>query len=109
MNSISLAEIEQARNRIAESTLRSPLVHLGVDDTPADIYLKLENLQPTGSFKVRGAANAIALLSSHERDRGCILVARETWRRLSHGMRVGSESPVPQSYLTLLRKRNCRR
>ena len=70
MNSISLDEIEQARKRIAKSTLRSPLVHLGVDDAPADIYLKLENLQPTGSFKVRGAGNAIALLSEQERDRG---------------------------------------
>jgi len=70
MNPISLDEIEQARKRIAESTLRSPLVHLGVDDAPADIYLKLENLQPTGSFKVRGAGNVIALLSNQERDQG---------------------------------------
>jgi len=70
MNPISLDEIEQARERIAESTLRSPLVHLGVDDAPADIYLKLENLQPTGSFKVRGAGNAIALLSDREREQG---------------------------------------
>jgi len=70
MNPISLDEIEQARERIAESTLRSPLVHLGVDDMPADIYLKLENLQPTGSFKARGAGNAIALLSNQERDQG---------------------------------------
>jgi len=70
MNRISLDEIEQARERIAESTLRSPLVHLDVDDAPADIYLKLENLQPTGSFKVRGAGNAIALLSNQERDQG---------------------------------------
>jgi len=70
MNPISLDEIERARECIAESTLRSPLVHLGVDDAPADIYLKLENLQPTGSFKVRGAGNAIAQLSNQERDRG---------------------------------------
>ena len=70
MDPISLDEIEQARERIAGSTLRSPLVHLGVDDAPADIYLKLENLQPTGSFKARGAGNAIALLSSQERDKG---------------------------------------
>src|SRR5512136_1200879 len=70
MNPISLEEIEQARKRIAESIFRSPMVHLGVDDAPADIYLKLENLQPTGSFKVRGAGNAIALLSSQERERG---------------------------------------
>jgi threonine dehydratase len=71
MNPISLDEIEQARKRIAESTLRAPLVHLGVDDdAPADIYLKLENLQPTGSFKARGAGNAIALLSDQERSQG---------------------------------------
>jgi hypothetical protein len=42
MNPISLDEIEQARQRIAESTLRSPLVRLGVDESPADIYLKLD-------------------------------------------------------------------
>jgi threonine dehydratase len=70
MNPISLDDIEQARKRIAESTLRSPLVHLDVDDAPADIYLKLENLQPTGSFKARGAGNAIALLSDQERNQG---------------------------------------
>jgi len=70
MNPISLDEIEQARERIAESTLRSPLVHLDVDDAPANIYLKLENLQPTGSFKVRGAGNAIARLSNREREQG---------------------------------------
>jgi len=70
MNPISLDEIEQARKRIAESTLRSPLVHLGVDDAPADIYLKLENLQPTGSFKVRGVGNVIAQLSKQECDQG---------------------------------------
>jgi len=68
---VSVDEIEQAKRRIASSTLRSPLVRLGVDhDAPADIYLKLENLQPTGSFKVRGAGNAIALLSEHERAQG---------------------------------------
>ena len=70
MTSISLDEIEQARNRIEASILRSPLTRLGVDDAPAEIYLKLENLQPTGSFKVRGAGNAIAMLSNHERKRG---------------------------------------
>jgi threonine dehydratase len=70
MNPISLDEIEQAKERIAESTLRSPLVHLHADDAPADIYLKLENLQPTGSFKARGAGNAIALLSDQERHQG---------------------------------------
>ena len=55
----ALVEIEAARQRISGSALRTPLVRLNVDDAPAEIYLKLENLQPIGSFKIRGATNAI--------------------------------------------------
>jgi threonine dehydratase len=60
---ISLREIEDARERIKGSAIRTPLVRLNVDDAPCEIYLKLENLQPIGSFKIRGAANAIAQMS----------------------------------------------
>ncbi len=56
-----LEDIEAARERISESALRTPLVRLNVDDSPAEIYLKLESLQPIGSFKIRGATNAMAL------------------------------------------------
>jgi threonine dehydratase len=70
MNPISIDEIIQAKKRIEGIVFRSPLVHFGVDDASADIYLKLENLQPTGSFKVHGAGNAVALLSKDERGRG---------------------------------------
>ena len=56
---VGLAEIRAARERIADLALRTPLVRLNVDDAPAEIHLKLENLQPIGSFKVRGAGNAI--------------------------------------------------
>jgi threonine dehydratase len=56
---IPLEDIESARERIASTTVRTPLVRLYVDDAPAEIWLKLENLQPIGSFKLRGAANAI--------------------------------------------------
>jgi threonine dehydratase len=56
-----LAEIEAAANRIAGAAIRTPLVRLNVEDAPAEIYLKLENLQPIGSFKIRGAANVLAL------------------------------------------------
>jgi threonine dehydratase len=52
---IPLREIEAARERIRDVAIRTPLVRL--PDT--DIYLKLETLQPIGSFKIRGAANAI--------------------------------------------------
>jgi len=57
-NPVSLDDIHAARERIADSVIRTPLVRLNVDGT--EIFLKLENLQPIGSFKLRGAGNAIA-------------------------------------------------
>jgi threonine dehydratase len=57
---ITLADIHAARDRIASLARRTPLVRLHVD-APAEIWLKLENLQPIGSFKLRGAGNAMAL------------------------------------------------
>ena len=65
-NPISLADIRAARDRISQLVIRTPLVRLNVDGAPAEIYLKLENLQPIGSFKLRGAANAIALASKEQ-------------------------------------------
>jgi threonine dehydratase len=60
---IPLAEIRNARERIAGAVLRTPLVRLNGDDPSREIYLKLECLQPIGSFKIRGASNAMALAS----------------------------------------------
>ena len=54
---IPISEVEAARTRIAEDALRTPLIRLPIDDR--EIYLKLENLQPIGSFKLRGASNAL--------------------------------------------------
>lgn len=59
LNIPSLASIQTARQRLAGTIIRTPLVRLQVNDVPAEIYLKLENIQPTGSFKVRGAGNAL--------------------------------------------------
>lgn len=56
---IPLEQIRAARDRIADTALRTPLVPLNLEDTPAEIFLKLENLQPVGSFKMRGAGNAV--------------------------------------------------
>ena len=67
---IELAEIEAARARIAGSALRTPLIPLNVHDAPAPIWLKLENLQPIGSFKLRGAGNAMKLASRDTLARG---------------------------------------
>jgi threonine dehydratase len=55
----SLSDIKEARAMIANSAIRTPLVPLNFREAPAQIYLKLENLQPIGSFKIRGAANAM--------------------------------------------------
>ena len=56
---VTLDEIRAARERIAKTILRTPLVRLQADAS-AEIYLKLENLQPIGSFKIRGALNVMA-------------------------------------------------
>ena len=56
---ITLPQVEEARRNIAAVAWRTPLVRCNAD-APADIYLKLENLQPIGSFKIRGAANVMA-------------------------------------------------
>jgi threonine dehydratase len=56
---IAIDEIRAARERLAGRVLRTPLVPLDLPDQPAAIYLKLENLQPIGSFKLRGALNAV--------------------------------------------------
>jgi threonine dehydratase len=65
----TLDDIRAAHVRIAREVVRTPLVRLGVDG-PAEIYLKLENLQPIGSFKLRGAANAMAQASAEQLARG---------------------------------------
>jgi threonine dehydratase len=57
---IPFAEIEAARRRIAGTAVRTPLLRLYID-APCELWLKLENLQPIGSFKIRGAANAMAI------------------------------------------------
>lgn len=67
---ISLSNIEGARRVIKGSAIRTPLVRFNVDGP--EIYLKLENLQPIGSFKIRGAANAIAHLSPEQLERGVV-------------------------------------
>ena len=67
---IALAEIRAARERIAGTIVRTPLI--GVDLGPGypEVRLKLENLQPINAYKLRGAANAVAMLSESERQRG---------------------------------------
>ncbi|HEX3676805.1 MAG TPA: pyridoxal-phosphate dependent enzyme [Sphingomicrobium sp.] len=67
---ITIEDVEDARPRIADTVLRTPLVKLDRGSGAPEIWLKLENLQPTNSYKIRGAANAVARLSDEERARG---------------------------------------
>jgi threonine dehydratase len=70
VRSIALTEIEAARGRIAGTVLRTPLVRLDLGPGGPDIRLKLENLQPTNAYKIRGAVNAVARLGEADRARG---------------------------------------
>jgi threonine dehydratase len=76
---VTLIEIEKARERLAGVAARTPLIryYAAPSDRPKrsaepEIYLKTENLQPTGSFKLRGAYNKIASLTEAERKRGVV-------------------------------------
>jgi len=74
---ITMRDVYAARRRIEDVALRTPMI-----DSPglterlgASIYLKLENLQLTGAFKIRGAANKLQSLPQEERERGVITVS----------------------------------
>src|SRR6476646_3800768 len=67
---IELLEIRAARERIAKTIVRTPLIRLQLGPEFPDIRLKLENLQPINAYKLRGAANAVAVLSEEECKRG---------------------------------------
>src|SRR5436305_6127274 len=67
---IALSEIRAARERIGSTIVRTPLVRLELGPDFPVIHLKLENLQPINAYKLRGAANAVAMLSESERRSG---------------------------------------
>jgi len=69
---VSIADIWAARPIVMEAAVRTPLIRLRVEDAPAEIYLKLENLQPIGSFKLRGAWNAMRALPESDLNRGVL-------------------------------------
>jgi threonine dehydratase len=68
----TLEQIREAQHSIVGSAIRTPLVRLNTFDARAEIYLKLENLQPIGSFKIRGAANAMAHTPPEQLARGVL-------------------------------------
>src|SRR3954447_25703310 len=68
---VTLVDVEEARRNIAGTALRTPLVRMPVD-APAEVWLKLENLQPIGAFKIRGAANVMAKTPAAQLERGVL-------------------------------------
>lgn len=69
---VSYKEIRDAQERIRGVAAHTPLVRLPIPDSPGNVFVKAEGLQPIGSFKLRGAYNKIAQLSENERKRGVI-------------------------------------
>ena len=67
---VTLEEIRAARERIRNVAVRTPLIRLRHDAGKPEIWLKLETLQPINAFKIRGAGNAVAMLSPAERAKG---------------------------------------
>jgi threonine dehydratase len=67
----TLERVQEARRNIAPTVLRTPLV-AGPGDGAIELYLKLENLQPIGSFKLRGAANVVARTPRERLERGLL-------------------------------------
>src|SRR5215471_8437863 len=70
VRAITIDEIEKARERIARTVVRTPLLRLDTGPGGPDIRLKLENLQPTNAYKLRGAVNAVTMLTEAERKLG---------------------------------------
>jgi threonine dehydratase len=108
----TLDEIRAARSRIAGDIVRTPLIRWPGDDTPYPIHLKLENLQPIGSFKLRGAANAIRKIPTDELASGAWTASAGNmaqgvaWqsRRLGIRCRVVAPDHAPDTKLSAVRR-----
>src|SRR5437879_8919618 len=88
---IQLSEMQEACKRIAKTIVRTPLIRLELGPEFPDIRLKLENLQPINAYKLRGAANAVAMLSEEERKRGVWTIsAGNAGQGVAYAARVAS-------------------
>lgn len=114
MSSLPEIDIEEARRRIAGLAVRTPLVHsVGLsDEAGVDVYLKLETTQPTGAFKLRGAASKILSLSEEARSTGVVTASTGNHgrgvayvgRRLGIPVTVCVSEGVPAGKLAALRQ-----
>ena len=94
--------IDEARQHVYEAAIRTPLVRLNYD-APPEIYLKLECLQPIGSFKIRGAYNAIRKLPEQQRRGGVWTVSAGN---AAQGVALAArKAGVPCQVLVITRRR----
>ncbi len=108
---IGISQIEEAQKRIRGIVTRTPLVRLNYD-APTEVFLKLECLQPTGSFKVRGSGNAIESLSPEELTKGVYtcsagnMAQALAWHAKRKGVRCTAIVPdnAPQTKLDAIRR-----
>jgi threonine dehydratase len=77
--SVSLQDIKDAQQCIKGKVNRTPLIRFYSGDLPGEIYLKLENLQPIGSFKIRGACNAMSVADRSHGARCCMECANDEY------------------------------
>src|SRR5690349_13173170 len=111
---VSIEAVRESAKRIAGTAIRTPLVRLNVDD--ADVYLKLENLQPIGSFKIRGASNLILQTSPEQLANGIWTASAGNmaqgvaWcaRKLGIPCTVVVPESAPQAKLHALERMNAR-
>src|SRR6266511_4280969 len=91
----TLADVLEARLRISPHLRPTPLYSYSTlnDLLGAEVFVKHENHQPVGAFKVRGGVNLISQLSADERERG--VIAASTWRRRSASPRTRTRSRLP--------------
>jgi threonine dehydratase len=105
---ISFADIEAARKRIAGSVFLSPCAYSEVLSKATDtkLWLKLENLQMTGSFKERGACNKLMTLTAEERARGviCASAGNHAQGVAYHAQRLGIDATIVMPEVTPLVK-----
>ena len=108
---VTLEQVEEARRNIAPLAIRTPLV-AGNFEAAAEVYLKLENLQPIGSFKIRGAANVMARTPAERLARGVLTASAGNMaqgvafcaRRLGVPATVVSPDTAPQTKMNAVRR-----
>src|SRR5438046_345509 len=96
---VSIDEIRAARERIKNLAVHTPMVRLRHDAATPEIWLKLENLQPINAFKIRGGANAVAMLPPEERRRGVWTIsAGNAGQGVAYAAR---EAGIPSTVVTI--------